>query len=81
MKSIEKFGFEMAENKTSGKELLKSAKRVVIKIGSGVLTVEDGLNTRVMDDLATDISALRESGKRWFWSPQAPLQQASGNWE
>ncbi|HKI50404.1 MAG TPA: glutamate 5-kinase, partial [Desulfobacteria bacterium] len=43
-------------------QLLKSVKRVVIKIGSGVLTGEDGLNMPVMDSLTTDISALRESG-------------------
>ena len=52
----------MPEKATSRKDLLKTVKRVVIKIGSGVLTGEDGLNMPVMDNLTTDISALRESG-------------------
>jgi len=43
-------------------DLLKSVKRVVIKIGSGVLTAENGLNMPVMDGLTADISALRKSG-------------------
>lgn len=43
-------------------DLLKSVKRVVIKIGSGVLTAEDGLNMPVMDELTADISALKRSG-------------------
>lgn len=53
----------MTENKTSRKDLLKSVKRVVIKIGSGVLTGDDGLNMPAMDDLTADMSALRKSGK------------------
>ena len=42
--------------------LLTSVKRIVIKIGSGVLTGDDGLNIPVMDDLTADMSTLRESG-------------------
>ena len=48
-------GFEMPEKATSRKDLLKTVKRVVIKIGSGVLTGEDGLNMPVMDNLTADI--------------------------
>jgi glutamate 5-kinase len=45
---------------TSRKDLLSSVKRVVVKVGSGVLTAKNGLNMAVIDDLATDICALRK---------------------
>ena len=41
-------------------DYLRKAKRVVIKIGSGVLTGADGLNMSVIEELATEICALRE---------------------
>ena len=44
------------------KSLLKDAKRVVVKIGSGVLTKKDGLNRAVINDLTDDICALRKKG-------------------
>ena len=40
----------------SRKELLKPIKRVVVKIGSGVLTAKNGLNKRVINDLSHDIN-------------------------
>jgi len=43
----------------SRKELLKPVKRAVVKVGSGVLTAKNGLNMAVIEDLATDICALR----------------------
>jgi len=46
----------------SRKELLKPVKRVVVKVGSGVLTGTGGLNMTVIDDLATDICALKKQG-------------------
>ncbi len=46
----------------SRKNLLKSVKKVVIKVGSGVLTTSDGLNTEVIRNLAADIDSLRKSG-------------------
>ncbi len=46
----------------SRRRLLKSAKRAVVKVGSGVLTKKDGLNTRVINDLTADICALRDRG-------------------
>ncbi|EFK06797.1 glutamate 5-kinase [delta proteobacterium NaphS2] len=49
-------------NENVRKELLKTVKRVVIKIGSGVLTGDDGLNLPVMYGLSADISALKASG-------------------
>ena len=52
----------MTENTIARKGLLKSVKRVVIKIGSGVLTGTDGLNMTVMDHLTVDISLLKKSG-------------------
>ena len=42
---------------------LGKARRVVVKIGSAVLTGEDGLNLSVMENLARDISFLGKSGK------------------
>ncbi|MFO7785955.1 MAG: glutamate 5-kinase [Thermodesulfobacteriota bacterium] len=43
--------------------ILSPVRRLVIKVGSGVLTAEDGLNTKVMSDLAAEIMALRRDGK------------------
>ena len=44
----------------SRKELLKPIKRVVVKIGSGVLTAKNGLNKRVINDLSHDINDLKK---------------------
>jgi glutamate 5-kinase len=44
------------------KNLLTPVRRVVVKVGSGVLTTKKGLNMEVIDDLATDICALKENG-------------------
>lgn len=46
--------------KVSRKDLLRSVKRVVIKIGSGVLTADDGLNIAVIEDLTEDICSIKE---------------------
>jgi glutamate 5-kinase len=46
--------------KVSRKDLLRSVKRVVIKIGSGVLTADDGLNMAVIEDLTEDICSIKE---------------------
>ncbi|MCP4681691.1 MAG: glutamate 5-kinase [Desulfobacterales bacterium] len=46
----------------SRKELLKPVKKIIVKVGSGVLTGENGLNTAVIDDLTSDICTLRENG-------------------
>ena len=43
-------------------QLLKSITRAVIKVGSGVLTSEDGLNTEVLEELARSICALEKKG-------------------
>jgi glutamate 5-kinase len=43
-------------------ELLKPVKRVVVKVGSGVLTTNDGLNRRVINALSSDICGLRKRG-------------------
>ena len=48
--------------KVSRKGLFRSVKRVVVKVGSGVLTGADGLNMAVIDQLTTDICALRKRG-------------------
>ena len=44
------------------KDLLNQVKRIVIKVGSGVLTSAGGLNMAVIDDLVTEICALKEKG-------------------
>ena len=46
----------------SRKELLKSVRRVVIKVGSGVLTSSDGLDMAVIQNLTADIDSLRKNG-------------------
>jgi len=46
--------------KVSRKDLLRSVKRVVGKVGSGVLTAENGLNMAVIDDLTADICSIKE---------------------
>ncbi len=46
----------------SRKKFLKSVKRVVIKAGSGVLTAQNGLNSRVVNSLAGDICFLKDKG-------------------
>ena len=46
--------------KVSRKDLLRSVKRVVVKVGSGVLTAENGLNMAVIDDLTADICSIKE---------------------
>ena len=46
----------------SRKGLLRSIKRSVVKVGSGVLTGSNGLNMAVIDQLTTDICALRKEG-------------------
>ncbi|NQU13442.1 MAG: glutamate 5-kinase [Desulfobacteraceae bacterium] len=46
----------------SRKGLLRSVKRAVVKVGSGVLTGSNGLNMAVIDQLTTDICALRKEG-------------------
>jgi len=44
------------------RQLLKQVKRVVIKVGSGVLTSAGGLNMTVIDGLTTEICALKNKG-------------------
>lgn len=43
-------------------EILKQLKRVVIKIGSGVISTADGLDEAMISRLANDICALRKRG-------------------
>jgi len=44
-------------NNTRG-NILKGVKRAVIKIGSGALTIDNGLNTDVIKSISQDISSL-----------------------
>jgi glutamate 5-kinase len=51
-----------AMEKGMRKELLKPVKRAVIKVGSGVLTSTDGLNTDLIEGLTTDICTFIKGG-------------------
>lgn len=44
------------------RELLAKAKRVVVKVGSAVLTTDEGLNGEVMSNLAQDICQIMAAG-------------------
>ena len=44
--------------------LFDKAKRVVVKVGSAILTAEDGMNFDVVQNLAKEIAFLHDSG-RW----------------
>lgn len=46
------------------RQFLNRAKRVVIKVGSAVLTTGEGLNLPVLDNLAKEICALKQSGRQ-----------------
>ena len=46
--------------KSDRKKIIANTKRVVVKVGSGVLTRRNGLNLNVIDDLTTDIARLRK---------------------
>ena len=50
------------EIRETRKALLKRTRRVVVKVGSGVLTGRDGLDRRVIRDLTNDMCALRKKG-------------------
>jgi glutamate 5-kinase len=43
--------------------LCDKAKRVVVKVGSAILTCEDGLDTAVVDNLAGELARLHNSGR------------------
>lgn len=47
---------------TDRKTLLKHVRRVVIKAGSGMLTGNNGLNIKVINNLSREICALRDNG-------------------
>jgi glutamate 5-kinase len=53
---------EGREKRISRLELLRPVKRVVVKVGSGVLTTGDGLNKRVINDLTNDVCGLNKKG-------------------
>ena len=44
------------------KETLANVRKILIKVGSAVLTNEDGLDLQIIEQLVDDISALRERG-------------------
>ncbi len=47
----------------SDREFIKDVFRLVIKVGSGVITGKNGLNSRVINSLAEEICALKAQGK------------------
>jgi glutamate 5-kinase len=50
------------EKRISRLDLLRPVKRVVVKVGSGVLTSSHGLNKRVINDLTDDVCGLKKRG-------------------
>ena len=46
----------------SRKKILKKIRRIVVKVGSGVLAAKNGLNNRVISGITKDISVLRKNG-------------------
>ena len=55
-------GKKGGEKRISRLELLRPVKRVVVKVGSGVLTTSHGLNKRVINDLTDDVCGLKKRG-------------------
>lgn len=53
---------EGREKRISRLDLLRPVKRVVVKVGSGVLTTSDGLNKSVINHLTNDVCALNKKG-------------------
>ena len=53
---------EVRPKETARLELLRPVKRVVVKVGSGVLTTKEGLNKRAINDLTNDICGLKRNG-------------------
>lgn len=53
---------EGREKRISRLDLLRPVKRVVVKVGSGVLTTSDGLNKSVINHLTSDVCALNKKG-------------------
>lgn len=45
------------------KEIISKVRRIVIKVGSAVLTNDNGINTSFVADIAREISLLRKEGK------------------
>ena len=50
---------------TKTRASLRKCKRVLVKIGSRVLSTGDGLNNRVIERLCDDLSSLRDRGKEF----------------
>ncbi|OHE23915.1 MAG: glutamate 5-kinase [Syntrophobacterales bacterium RBG_19FT_COMBO_59_10] len=44
------------------KEILGNVRKILVKVGSAVLTGEDGLDLNIIEQLVSDISALKEQG-------------------
>lgn len=48
--------------KIDRKDLFSCVKRIVVKVGSGILTGNDGLNRQVINNITKSVSALKEEG-------------------
>lgn len=57
------FQVDLQEGLYYRQTLFDQAKRVVVKVGSAVLTCEDGLNLTVINNLARQLSFLKSSGR------------------
>ncbi|MFW8600963.1 glutamate 5-kinase [Desulfobacterota bacterium M19] len=56
------FQLDIDDGLNRRRQLLNGARRLVVKVGSAVLTTSQGLNRPVMEELAHDLTALRQSG-------------------
>ena len=58
--------------------LFDKAKRVVVKVGSAILTAEDGMNFDVVQNLAKEIAFLHDSGREVILITSGAV--AAGSW-
>ena len=62
------------------REYFDSVKRVVVKMGSGVLTLENDLNREVIKSVSSQICALMDSGLEVLLVSSGPCPQDSEEW-
>ncbi|HHO75957.1 MAG TPA: glutamate 5-kinase, partial [Deltaproteobacteria bacterium] len=62
---------------SSGRASLKSCRRILVKIGSRVLSTGRGMNNRVIDRLCDDLSLLRDNGKEFALVSSGAIAQGN----
>jgi len=58
-----------------------NVRRILVKVGSAVLTGEEGLDLNIIEQLVGDIAALRSGDTKSSWSAPAPSPPESTAWE